>query len=154
MILMRWMCALVVITAAVVAGCDESDGLGELTPKSAWTVQARGVQNPDYATDGDPNTYATTPEGYRDAALTVDLGEPSLFNMLVIDHGDYEDGYAQRLVVSTSMDGQTYKRRAIAPGNRVVSNVCIVTPVLARYVRIEVVESWWHPWSIAEIQLK
>ncbi len=162
MIFMRWMCVLAVIAAGVLTGCDGSNGFDEssqapasrIAPKSGWMVQARGVQNADYAIDGNPSTYATTPEGYREAALTIDLGEPSLFNMLVVDHGDEADGFARRLVISTSMDGQTYKRRAIAPGNRVVSNVCIVTPVLARYVRIEVIESWWQPWSVAEIQLK
>ena len=63
-------------------------------------------------------------------------------------------GFAQRVGVSTSLNGQSYTRRAIAPGNRRVTIVCIVTSVLARYVRIEAMQPGTRAWSVAEVQLK
>jgi len=147
----------------LLAGCN-GDGAFDPEAQSAaagvpsrdqWALRARGVDNPELAADGNMSSRATTSStSYRGATLTIDLGGPSLFNMVVIDHGPDEKGYAQRVGVATSLNGETYTRRAIAPGNRRVTIVCIVTPVLARYVRIEAMLPGTRAWSLAEIQLK
>ena len=154
------LCWLVLLVAA--AGCEGDPAFDPaaqaaaagIAPRSQWQVRGRGVDNAELAIDGNMATRATTSSSYRDAALTIDLGDPSLFNMLVLEHGAEGMGFAQRVGVSTSLDGQSYTRRAIAPGNRRVTIVCIVTPVLARHIRIEAMQPGQRPWSLAEIQLK
>ncbi len=154
------LCMLILIVAAV--GCEDDPAFDPaaqaaaagVTPRSQWQVRGRDIQDAELAIDGNMATRATTSSSYGSAALTIDLGDPSLFNMLVLEHGSDDMGFAQRVGVSTSLDGQSYTRRAIAPGNRRVTIVCIVTPVLARYVRIEAMKPGQRPWSLAEVQLK
>jgi len=151
------------LMALAAAGCEDSPSHGGnpvgprtaamVTPRSSWQVRARGVDSPEAAVDGSTATRAMAPEGYRSATLTIDLGQPCMLNMVTIDHGPDEMGFAQRVGVSTSMDGRTYTRRAVAPGNRRVTIVCIVTPVLARYVRIDALRANWTSWSLAEITI-
>lgn len=154
------LCWLVLITTVGCPGGGNFDPEAQsaaagITPRADWTCRGQGVDNPAAAIDGNMESRATTPSvSYRGATLTVDLGGPSLFNMVVIDHGSDPMGFAQRVAVSTSRNGESYTRCAIAPGNRRVTIVCIVTPVLARYVRIEAMQPGTRAWSVAEIQLK
>ncbi|MHC4986325.1 MAG: discoidin domain-containing protein [Planctomycetota bacterium] len=125
-----------------------------ISPRPSWSISGQGVSNDAAAIDGDLSTRAVTASGYEEASLTVDLGKPCLFNLIVIDHGDHETGYAERLAVLTSMDGLEYTRQKVASGQRGRTWIALVTPVMARYVRIEVVRPHWQPWSVAEVQIK
>ena len=156
--------SVLVLAALAAVGCNgggqgpfDSDAqvpASSISPRSSWSASGQGLSNDAASIDGDLATRATTASGYEEASLTIDLAKPCLFNLIAIDHGDHETGYAQRLAVLTSMDGREYTRQKVAPGQRGTTLIALVTPVMARYVRIEVVRPHWQPWSVAEVQFK
>lgn len=126
----------------------------DISAKETWTISGEGLSDPYAAIDGNMATAAQAPEGYQQAALTIDLGELCQFNMIGIAHGAEEHGYAKVLAVLISRDGRTYTRQKLAPGLRATTIISLIEPVLARYVRIEVVRPHWQAWSVAEVQFK
>ncbi|MFW6133196.1 MAG: discoidin domain-containing protein [Planctomycetota bacterium] len=145
------------------AGCAPSDlyrntrqfTSGTLTPRSDWQATGRGFDKPALAIDDEPLTVARTSRRYGNAHLTLDLGEVCLFNMVIIDHGGTDEmGFAGRVAVLTSIDGEKFTRCAAAPGTRRITIIPIVTPILARYVRIQAVSPGGRPWSVAEVHLQ
>ena len=125
-----------------------------ISAKTMWSASGEGLSDAHAAIDGNVGTAAQAPEGYQNAALTIDLGEQCFFNMIGIAHGQEEHGFAKVLAVLISSDGRTYTRLKLAPGQRDTTIISLIQPVLARYVRIEVVRPHWQAWSIAEVQLK
>ncbi len=145
------------LALVLLAGCDNSitDETGQapgsvITPRRTWRVMG-DVQNPAQAIDGSISTAATASGNYDNASITIDLGKPCIFNLIQIEHGSDEQGYARRASVLVSIDGEKYERVAEAPGTRKVTNINLITPTLARYVRIQANISGPRPWSIAEI---
>ena len=120
--------------------------------RSQWKAGG-DIQNPHLATDGRIDTAAIAPSGYSRASLVVDLGKPSLLNMVVVDHGADEHAYCRRLAVQTSDDGVRWVHRITVPGLRRVTNALLPTQVLARYIRLEAVEPGPGRWSVAEVYL-
>ena len=112
------------------------------------------MANPADAVDGNINTRAVASSDGATPQLTIDLGKPGMFNMVVIDHGRNELGFASEVRVQTSLDGRVFTNRYSASGARRVSSFLLLTPVLARYVRLEAVAPGQSPWSLAEIHIQ
>ena len=106
---------------------------------------------PNITIDGNINTIAISPNSDGRGTLTIDLGKPCMFNMIVVEHGANEFGFARRVAVSTSLDGQAFTQRYTGHGTRRVTILCPATPMLARYVRLQAVVAGDQPWSVAEV---
>jgi hypothetical protein len=151
--------ALVAFVATGITGCNSEYIYGRqfaqrsLTPRSMWKA-AGPLRDPAKAVDGDSATAAVTEGSYGGAALDIDLGEVCFFNMVAIAHGPDETGFCARVAVETSLDGKDFSRWAEVPGTRRVTFVNLITPVLARYVRLKVVAEGSRPWSVAEVHLQ
>lgn len=147
---------------AGILGCDAAPIYTDSSPRSAigsvpdrakWT--ARGsLKDASNAVDGNISTLAVAPEGAVNSTLTIDMGRPGLLNMVVIDHGRNEFGFARRLVVSTSLDGAQFTQRHAGPGTRRVTTMMLITPVLARYVRMDVLVPGDRPFTVAEVYMQ
>jgi len=124
-----------------------------VSARTTWRVggDLKEVKN---AVDGSRVTAAVSEPAYQNAHVTIDLGKPCLFNMVVIDHGPEEMGFCRRLAVLTSLDGQNYTRRTVGPGTRRVTILSLITPILARYVRLQVVATGDRPWSVGEVYVQ
>jgi len=127
--------------------------VGSVSPRTQWRITG-DLKDPQKAADDDVSTVALSHAVYSNAALTIDLGRPCLFNMVVIDHGPNRDGCAGRVAVLTSTDGREYVFRHAAPGSRRVSTLLMLTPVLARYIRLQVLQEGQAPWSVAEVYIQ
>ena len=156
-----------IVLAAVAAFCSAGcDGTGEynsrnifpaaaLTPRSEWAAfSSAEVSNIEAAIDGSDGTAAETGYDYKDASVIIDLGKACMFNEVIVSHDPHEMGYAHRVAVLTSMDGKTFRKCFDGPGNRKVSYFLLVAPVLARYVKLQVVYPGAEPWSLGEIYLR
>lgn len=154
--------ALLVLAAAVLcAGCvgpTYGEGAGKLpaaaiTPRQAWT--AYGVlEHPELAIDDKANTAAVSGDSYAQATLTIDLGKPCFFNMVVVDHGFRKDGFCRQMALLTSMDGRQFQRLQAVYGTRRLTIVALVTPRMARYIRLEALEPGTEPWAVAEVYVQ
>jgi len=156
----RWL--LLVCLAAAQGGCGVSDIYSANGPKPQaaalskrpnWRVSG-DLKDPAKAVDGDVNTAALSGRIYANASLTIDLGKPCVFNMVIIDHGPNETGFCGRVAVLTSLDGTTFTHRHTAPGTRRVTIASLIAPALARYVRLQAVQEGSEPWSVAEVYLQ
>jgi len=125
---------------------------GQVSAKSQWSASGT-LQNVYSAIDGETSTAARARSRGNDT-ITIDLGKVCYFNLVVIDHGPHEDACARRLAVLTSLDGRDFSYQCSAPGKRQVTNVMLDRPVLARYLRIQVVVPGLEPWSVAEVSLQ
>jgi hypothetical protein len=139
------------------AGCtnpiyDEASGRSPyaMTPRSTWKIVG-DVRDPQKAIDNDLGTAAVTGPNYENAVVTIDLGKPRLFNMVVIDHGRDEMGFCKRVAVYTSQDGQNFAYQYATLGTRRVTVIALPNPTLARYIRLQAVVPGANPWSLAEI---
>ena len=156
---MRLAIRLLPILLATASGCGPGYGQGQrfaprcLADRTLWSASGT-LEQPAAAIDGTPSTAAVAPTAGGPRQLTIDLGEPCLFNMIVIDHGDDEFGFCRSVALQTSADGRKFDQHAVVPGNRKVTVICNVTPVLARYVRLKAVVPGDRPWSIAEVYLQ
>lgn len=142
--------------AGTLAGCAPTyqDGRAEgsaITARRVWRASG-DMQAPALAVDENPNTSAVSPDRGGRGTLTVDLGKPCLFNTVIIEHAD-EMGFAPRVGIWTSLDGQTFTQRCIGVGTRRVTILYLGTATLARYVRVEALAAGQRPWSVAEIYL-
>jgi len=139
------------------AGVSYSDGAhspaAAVTPKRLWRAQG-SLQNAHLAIDGNQATAAVAALPYNGAALTIDLAKPCLFNMIAIEHGPDEWGFARRVSVLTSLDGEVFTNRFTASGTRWISIFCLIEPTLARYIRLQAVVPGQRPWSVAEVHVQ
>jgi hypothetical protein len=156
-----WLLNCALIGGALVwPGCVQSDsGAGgaalgsSLTPKKTWHA-AGNLRDPAKAIDDDTGTAAVSTNSYANAFIDVDLGKVCLFNRIIVDHGPDEYGFPTRMAVYTSLDGQSFSPLTQVAGKRKVTNVLLISPVLARYVRLQVVSPGPRPWSVAEISFQ
>ena len=125
-----------------------------VSPCTSWAITGDHMNNVQWAIDDVLVTAATSDAYYTSAAVTVDLGKPCVFNMVVLDHGIERDGYARRTAVYISMDGKNYQYQYAVPGTRRVTILNWVTPVMARYVRVQAIAPGDRPWSIAELYVQ
>lgn len=151
---------ILILTAAMAGGCggDFMDMSGRpaasiVPDRRQWTVTG-DVSRPARAADANAQTAAVSAAEYDGATVTVDFGKACLFNLAVIDHGPYEMGFAKRVAISTSLDGETFTYRKGATGTRGVTAISLITPVLARYVQFKAVMPGDQPWSVAEIHFQ
>jgi hypothetical protein len=149
------------VALAAMAGCEASpiydanprSLIGSVPERAKWTATG-SMKDAANAVDGNLNTAAVAPDDGRPASLLIDLGRPGLLNMIVIDHGREEFGYARQFVAYTSLDGQRFTRRHAASGTRRVSSLLLISPVLARFIRLEVIVPGDRPWTVAEVHMQ
>lgn len=140
-------------------GCNTEYDSGTKFPAAAisdrktWRAGG-GIRTPASAIDGDLSTAAVSGYSYENKAIVIDLGKVCLFNTIIIQHGNDGLGFCRRVGISTSLDGKDYTHRAAVPGTRKVSFFVLVTPVLARHVRLQAIVPGNRPWSIAEVHLR
>ena len=120
-----------------------------VSPRRQWKA-AGTITDPARAIDGNLGTLALA-NPHNNAALTVDLAKACIFNMVVIDHGSNEYGFARRIAVSVSLDGKRFTRVHTGMGARRVTLLSIMKPTLARYIRLEATMSGPRPWAVAEV---
>ena len=124
-----------------------------ITPRASWTAYGL-LENPELAIDDKVNTAAVSKDSYAGATLTIDLGKPCLFNMVVVDHGFRKDGFCRQMALLTSMDGRQFHQGHTVYGTRRLTIVALVAPRMARYVRLEAVQPGAEPWAVAEVYLQ
>ena len=160
--LRRWFVGLpLVFLMAHAIGCDapiyteasRKYPIGSLTDRTRWTITG-DLKDPANAADGNIFTVAVTGNGATSGSLTIDLGTPGLFNMIALDHGRQEMGFATEVGISTSLDGRNFTLRHTAAGTRRVSSFLLISPTLARYIRLTAAVQAEKPWSVAEIHIQ
>ncbi|MGC9454976.1 MAG: discoidin domain-containing protein [Phycisphaerae bacterium] len=153
--------AVAAIAALLPLGCNGGESApaianppaASVSPPSQWNVTG-DLRPADAIADGNPATIAVSDQQYRGAQVTIDLGKPCLFNMVVLDHGRRQMGFCRRMSVLTSIDGKDFEHRLSLPGTRQVTTACLLTPVLARYVRLRADVPGDEPWSIATVRIR
>jgi hypothetical protein len=131
----------------------ENHPIGNVSQRHLWRLGG-DLKDPAKAADGDLATAATDPQRRANATLTIDLGKPCVFNLVIVDHGLNQYGFCRRMVVLTSMDGQTFTQRHAVPGTRRVTAAMLPEFVLARYIRLQAATPGDRPWSIAEVYIQ
>jgi hypothetical protein len=132
----------------------QKNGLNAVSDWRVWRATGVGIAHPERAIDRDLTSYAVTGPSYQDAQLTIDLGKPCLFNLVTIDHGTEQTGCCRRVAVLTSMNGRDFVYRYAVDDTRRIAELFLPAPVLARYVRLQVILQGDKPWSIAEVYLQ
>jgi hypothetical protein len=158
-----WHAILTYSVLLATAGCGEdmatsppgqSFAGADISPKSQWRATSVTMAEPDAAVDGRIQTAAVGPATPK-AELLIDLGKPCVFNRVVIDHGTNDDeAYPRQLALQTSMDGRTFYTRKLVLGTRWRTNITLITPTLARFVRLEVKKAGTGSWRVAEVTLQ
>ena len=153
---------LVAAAMALAGGCNGADysannnGTAQqghpISDRSRWSVSG-DLADMDSAIDGSRGTAAVGRGVQSRASFTIDLGKVCLFNMVTIHHGPNEWGFCRRVALLTSLDGEKFQYRWAAPGTRRVTILCVMTPILARYVRLQAMAVGEQPWSIGEVYL-
>ena len=163
---MKPKCLPIAWTLAVVgvAGCEPSplyvtpearqNVVGRFSPRSRWRAYGT-IKEAANAIDDSLQTLAVADASTLQPSITLDFGSPCFFNMVVVDHGRNEFGFAQRVTVLTSPDGRQFTPRYVGAGTRRVSIFFLLPRFeLARYLRIRADAPGPQPWSIAEIYLQ
>lgn len=122
----------------------------DISPRAKWKVSGT-LANAQAITDGDLLTAAKGAYRNRNDELIIDLGRHCVFELIIIDHGESQDGYVRRVGIATSIAGQIYTDRYQAPGTRRVTHILLPQPVGARYLRLRVLTPGRLPWSVAEV---
>lgn len=155
--MMVW--ALLPIAAATAVSCGPGPLYSEdprdqaaISPRSQWKASGT-LQDPQAAVDGRFETAATTNAGGANARLIVDLGKPSLFNMVVLEQGRYETAFPRRVQLATGLENGNFRTVGTATGNRRVTIISTIGPVLARYIELSA-EPGREGWAVAELHLK
>ncbi|HUU23780.1 MAG TPA: discoidin domain-containing protein [Phycisphaerae bacterium] len=149
------------LAGALLGGCVGSPISGEgrtapaaaISPRRMWKAYGT-LSGAAKAIDGSPSTAAVAGVSQGNTDLTIDLGKACVFNLVRIDHGGDEFGFARRVELSTSLDGESFAKVHETPGTRRATYVCPITPILARYLRLKVLVPGVHPWSVAEVTLR
>jgi hypothetical protein len=150
-----------VLLGSMLGGCadpiysgGETGLAASISPKARWRAYG-DFRNAQSAVDGNVHTSAITGPSYDNAKLVIDLGKRCLFNMIIIDQGpDDELGFCRRVAVQISNDGITYGQIYAASGTRRITYCPLITPTMARFIRLVAIVPGDRPWSIAEIYLE
>ena len=154
--------AIVAVAGAVLlTGCapgglvphGPTDPASSISPRQQWKADGT-ISDAARAIDGSMETAARGREGLAGQSITLDLGKACLFNLIRVDHGPYPDGYAETIAVYVSLDGQSFEPVHRGPGTRGSTYANLMTPVLARYVRVENVSAGPRGWAVAEIVIR
>lgn len=153
----------IAIALAALAGCDGTGQVyapttggylgADISPKGQWKVVGT-LANLDRITDEDMTTAATAGGAGGPAELTIDLGRACVFQTVIIDHGRGQYGYCRKVAASSSVNGKVFLDQYAGPGTRRVTILCLPQPVLARHLRLRVVEPGAQPWNVAEVYLQ
>ena len=127
--------------------------IGSVPDRRFWKAYGT-VGSPAQAIDGNIHTAAVANDADSPARLLIDLGKAGTLNMIVIDHGPDQFGFAREVEVHTSLDGRRWIPRHAALGTRRVTTLLLMNPVLARYIRLDAVVPGTKPWSLAEIHMQ
>jgi hypothetical protein len=150
------------IGALAVSGCTRTAAYSHANKKppaaaisdpQIWRLGGN-LYNLGHAADGSTSTATVSDPAYRNATLTIDLGKPCLFNAIFIDHGPSAMGFCRRVAVLTSLDGKHFSQQHVGPGTRRVTSLCIIKPVLARYIRLQAIIPGDRAWSIGEVYIQ
>jgi len=149
-----------VILACIAAGCDPNFDYngqraqpGAMAVQSEWNVTGTPGQFSflSFAHDGNAMTVCQAKTYNRGQYITIDFTRPCIFNMIAIQHGPFEYGYAREIAVEISNDGKNFTRIFTGEGTRKITYLCILSPVKARYVRLVALRPGIEKWSIAEV---
>lgn len=152
---------LLLTVAPCLAGCgdqlEKSEGPkapgSVITERRLW--QASGdLENCSAAIDGSLSTAAVSKRNTEGSQITIDLGKPCVFNLVILEHGDDEFGFCRRMAMLTSMDGENFVKVCESTDSRRAAYITPITTQLARYVRLQIVTPGARPWAVAEIVLR
>ena len=122
--------------------------------RNRWKASG-DLTKPALAIDGNIATAAVTAHNpYDNAAITIDLGKACVFNLIVVDHGSSEFGYCRKVTAYVSVDNRRFDPVYVGSGSRRFTNICLMKPALARYVRLQATVPGTRPWSVAEVYVK
>lgn len=145
---------------AFVSGCADTvysrssqAATASVSHYKSWTITG-DLNDLPAAIDDNVNTAAVSKSYYSNAYFTIDLGKPCVFNTVILDHGFQFDGYCRRTAVYISADGKNFQYQYAVPGTRRVTILNWVTPVMARYVRVQALAPGEKPWSVAEVYVQ
>ena len=147
----KWM---LIVPLVAMTGCQPGmHGLAPgsvVKPANQWSASGT-LRDPQNAIDSNASTWAASngPGAYLD----VDLGAPSIFNYVRIAHGR-DDEFPPEVSVYVSLDGKDFQRVHKGPGTRRYTNLLLVTPCLARHVRIKAGDDVTHQWSIRDVLIR
>jgi len=144
-----------VIAATVVfmGGCATSIVDSTVSNKTNWRLSG-DFHDAAKAADGYIGTAASSGDNPT-ASIIIDLGKPCMFNTIILDHGpDNEHNFPNRLSVVTSYDGRAWTNVYVVQGTRRITYIPLLTPTLARYIRLQTLVKNDEPWTIAEIYLQ
>ncbi|MFB3891315.1 MAG: discoidin domain-containing protein [Phycisphaerae bacterium] len=151
---------LLVLSIVVLGGCagpiyehGRTSSAASVSDYSTWRIYGDLLDLPK-AIDGNINTAAYTSGNYANAAFTIDLGKPCLFNMVVVDQGLAEMNFPRRIAVYLSMDGRNFTYVYSAPGTRRVTVLNWVKPEVARFIRVQAIVPSDRSWSVAEVYVQ
>jgi len=141
------------VTAPPYRHTDAKPPAAAVSDAQTWRLEG-DLNNLQHAVDGDISTAAVINPAYRNASITLDLGKPCLFNAIYIDHRPWPMGFCRKVAVLTSLDGKHFSRQHVGPGTRQITSLCIIKPVLARYIRLQVLRPGDRGWSLGEIYVR
>lgn len=157
---MSWRAVVMIVLGAGIPGIGCSgpiyrDGRAEaalITPRDTWRLSG-DMKSVFLAADQNISTAAVSGDSSGRGTITIDLGKPCVFNMVIIEHGEDEMGFAPHVAVLTSLDGQVFTQNCVGVGTRRVTILYLGGPALARYVRLQALTVGQRPWTVAEIYL-
>ena len=161
-----WIYGLALPVVMLAAGCGPTGDLmtqhpqtvalhegAVIAPAGRWRAGSAMMSNPTNAIDGKTGTYAVANDPST-GSITIDLSKPCSFNSIRILHGSAEHAYGAEIALLTSLDGRQFSRRHVQQGQRKVTNICLIKPILARYIRLQVIRPGPEAWKIAEIDVR
>ncbi|NLW85255.1 MAG: discoidin domain-containing protein [Planctomycetes bacterium] len=121
-----------------------------VSPRRQWKTGGT-LKDPHLAIDANASTSAVgqAPGDY----LLIDLGGPSLFNYIRLTHSPETD-FPPMFEVSTGLDENRMDKAQQFPGTRKCTNMLLVTPRLARFIRIQAAGTEAHKWSLADVIIR
>ena len=125
-----------------------------VSPRSRWRASGQGLRNPGLAVDGHRSTAAVAEGNYTGAGLTIDLGKVCVLNLVRLEHPGNGLSYSGRVALLTSLDGEQFEPQMEVYGTRGSTTLCNITPILARYIRLQAVRTGDRPWAIAEVHIQ
>jgi hypothetical protein len=131
---------------------DSAGGFGAMsvTPRRQWSAVGN-LNAPQSAIDGQSDTIARAPHNAAGFEIVIDLGEPCVFQTVILDHGDAEMGFCGQVEFSSSADGRSYAPQYRTVGTRRVTILLLPEPVLTQFVRLRCTRTGPQPWALAEI---
>ena len=144
---------LIAATVVFLGGCATNIVDSTVSNKGNWRLSG-DFRDVARAADGDIGTAASSGDNST-ASIMIDLGKPCMFNTIILDHGpDHERNFPNRISVVTSYDGRFWTNVYVVQGTRRITYIPLLTPTLARYIRLQTLVKNDEPWTIAEIYLQ